>query len=92
MKRFETYLIEERVPSRHLIHGGQRVLHDTHDRTVGLWGDDHTGYRRELTDLSPCLEGLREMKVHLVTIKVSVVRGRYTQVHSTHRREHTSYI
>ena len=72
-------LFEECVSFRHLSDGAQRVLHDAHDGSVGLRRDDHAGHGCQLSDLGTRLQRLGQMKIHLISVEVSVVRSRDTE-------------
>jgi len=73
---------DENVSLGHLTHGGQRVLHNTHDGLVGLWSDDLPRSQVNVENFGSSLHGLRHVQVHLVAVEVSVVRRSVTQVHS----------
>jgi len=78
-----TDLLQKHIAPRHLVDSRQRVLHNTHDGPVGLRCDNHTWDSSQLTDLSPCLQRLSQVQVHLISIEVSIVRGRHT-THNKH--------
>lgn len=68
------YLFKEHIPLGHLPDGSECVLYNTHDRLVGLGCDDHAGCDVEVLNLGTGLHALWYVQVHLVSIKVSVVR------------------
>ena len=68
-----TYFLQEHVPLCHLSGGSERVLDNAHDRTVGLWGEDHAWHHHHLLDLRLCLQALGNMEVHLVPVEVRIV-------------------
>lgn len=43
-------LVKEDVTAAHLVDTTERVLHDTHQRTVSLRGDDVEGNHAEIDD------------------------------------------
>lgn len=65
--------LQEDVSFGELADGREGVLHDAHDGPVGLRRDDHTRHHRQLLNLRPRLEGLGQVEVHLVAVKVGVV-------------------
>ena len=73
-----TYPGNEDISLGHLTNSTERVLHNTHDGLVGLGRDDHTRHGRQVVDLGAGLQGLGQVQVHLVSVKVSVVWSRYT--------------
>lgn len=75
---FPTYPVQEDIPLGHFPDGCQGVLYNTHDRPVGLRGDDHPGYQGQVRDLSLGFQGLGQVEVHLISIKVSIVWSGYT--------------
>lgn len=58
------------------------VLHNTHDWLVWLWVHHLLWHKHHLFDFCYRLVALRNVHVHFVTVKVSVVWWGYTQVHS----------
>jgi len=68
-----TYFLQEHISLRHLCGSSEGVLHNAHDGTVGLRGEDHAGHHHHLLDLCLCLQALGNMEVHLVSIKVCIV-------------------
>lgn len=52
----------------------QGILYNTHDRLVILWGDYLFWDCHDLFDLSFCLVALWDVHIHLITIKISIVR------------------
>lgn len=48
--------LKEDVPLGKLAHGSEGVLHNTHDRPVGLRCDNHPGHHGQLLDLCPRLQ------------------------------------
>ena len=68
-----TYFLQEHVPLCHLCSGSEGVLDNAHDRTVGLWGEDHARHHHHLLDLRLCLQALGNMEVHLIPVKVRIV-------------------
>lgn len=73
-----THPLKEDVSLGELAHGGECVLHNTHDRPVALWRDNHARHHGQLLDLGPCLQGLWQVQVHLIPIKVCIVRSCHT--------------
>jgi len=72
------HLLEEHVAPCHLVDSCERVLYNSHHRSVGLRRHYHTWHSGQLTDLGSCLQSLSQMQVHLIAIKVSVVWRRHT--------------
>jgi len=68
-------LARDTVRTRH------RVLEQLNDRRRGTRRDDVTQDRGKATEFGRCGDGLRHVHVHLVTVKVSVIRSgrRYVQ-------------
>ena len=77
---FISYPVQEYVPLSHFPDGCQCVLYNAHDWSVSLGGDDHSGNQGQIGDLRLCLQGLRQVEIHLISIKISIVRGGYTKV------------
>lgn len=77
---YKHYLLDEDVSFGELSDSGEGVLYDTHDRFVRLWCDDLTGYHHDLGYLCSGLHWLWHVEVHLVAVKVCIVRGRHTEV------------
>lgn len=72
--KWRAYLLQEDISLGHLPDGSECVLHDTHDRLVCLRGDDLSRCHVNVLHLSSCLHTLRNVQVHLVPVKVSVIR------------------
>ena len=73
-------LFQEHISLGHLSGSCERVLHDSHDGSVGLRREDHPRYHNHLLNLRPRLEALGDVKVHLVSVKVSVVGRGHAEV------------
>mmetsp|Transcript_25765 Transcript_25765/g.81410 ORF Transcript_25765/g.81410 Transcript_25765/m.81410 type:complete len:234 (+) Transcript_25765:3057-3758(+) len=67
-------LLDEVVPSGEAPRAEERVLNDAHHGLVRLRRDDAPRHRHDLGGLCPCLHALHHVQVHLVAIKVGVVR------------------
>ena len=70
-------MVDEDVSLRHHHGAEQRVLHNAHHRLVALRTDDLPGHSHDFSDLSERLKGLRNVHVHLITVKVCVVGSRH---------------
>ena len=70
----------EHVALGHLLYGEERILHDTHDGTVRLTGNDDARTKHHLLGFGTGGETLRDVKVHLITIEIGIVRTSTTQV------------
>jgi hypothetical protein len=67
-------LCEENITTAELVDTGQGVLHNTHQGTVALWRHDIQGNHAQLLDFGARLLGLRDVKIHFVTVEISIVR------------------
>ena len=74
------YFFDERISFCHLSNRCQSVLDNTHDRSVALRCNDHFIDHSQLQNLSSSFHGLRNMKIHLITIEISVVRCGYREI------------
>mmetsp|Transcript_11451 Transcript_11451/g.22494 ORF Transcript_11451/g.22494 Transcript_11451/m.22494 type:complete len:848 (-) Transcript_11451:1065-3608(-) len=74
--------VKKNVTASHAPRSQKGVLHNTHDRTVTLGGDNHLVHHHVGFCLGTGCQALRHVQVHLITIKISVVRGRHTKVHA----------
>ena len=72
-------LINEDVSPCHLAAGSKGVLYNAHDRPVALGGHDVTRHHQQLLNLRLCLEALGYVKVHLVSIEISIVGCGHTE-------------
>jgi len=84
----QTHLLEKHITPRHFVNGRQRILHDSHDRSIGLRCHNHAWNSSELTDLRSSFQRLSQVQIHLVTIKVGVVRCCHTL--KQHIQTHTA--
>ncbi|GBE61230.1 CDP-glycerol:poly(glycerophosphate) glycerophosphotransferase, putative [Babesia ovata] len=78
-------LRQEAVSARELADTQQGVLHDTHDRTVTLRGDNLLRHKHEVFYLRTRFVRLGEMEVHFVSIEIRIVRRGYRQVQTERR-------
>ena len=67
-------LVDEHVPLGHFPDGAERILDNTHDGFIGLRRNDLTRRHVDVLQLRPGLHGLGHVKVHLVSVKISIVR------------------
>ena len=74
-----TNLLNEDIPPCHLAASSERVLHDAHDRSVALGGHDVTRHHQQLLNLRLRFQALGYVKVHLVSIKISIVGCGHTE-------------
>ena len=80
--------VHEAVAEGKLADAAQRVLDDTHDGLVGLRRDDVARDGANVDQLGAGLFRLRHVQVHLVAVKVGVVRRRDRQVEPEGRVRH----
>ena len=68
-----SHLLQKHVSLSELSGSSKRVLYYTHDRSVGLWGQDVTMDHHQLLYLGLGLQALRNVHVHLISIEISIV-------------------
>ena len=78
----EEVLLNEGVSLRDEAAAQQRVLHDAHDRPVGLRRDEVAERGHEFFGLHDGGDGLQRVHVHLIPVEIGVVWRRARQVHA----------
>ncbi len=72
---------------------GHRILEELDDGRVGTRTDDLTHHAGELTELRSGRDALRHVHVHLITVKVGILRTRRRNVETKRRlRKHTHAV
>mmetsp|Transcript_26622 Transcript_26622/g.66902 ORF Transcript_26622/g.66902 Transcript_26622/m.66902 type:complete len:605 (+) Transcript_26622:2725-4539(+) len=91
--------LQEGVLARHQRGGEQGILHHTDHRFVRLRTDDLPRDHHQLADLGARLQRLRHVHVHLVTVKIGVVRRGDREVetegrvgHDLHAMSHHTHL
>jgi len=74
-------LLEEAVASREGTRAEKGILHDAHDGLVRLWRHDAARREHDLGALGARLVRLQHVHVHLVAVKVGIVRRGTAEIH-----------
>ena len=65
--------IDEAITDGKLAHTTERILHNTHDRFVGLRGYNLLGHHAQLLHLGSGLQRLWHVHIHFVTVEIGIV-------------------
>ena len=69
----EVGLVNKGITLGQLSHRSERILDNTHNRSVTLRRHNQSWYQSQLQNFGPSLHGLGYVKIHFVTVKIGVV-------------------